>query len=183
MLQKVDRKEETLSLIRRRIRECLAKGTAPSQCEHKAGSYCEVPIADGRVQIRWQCNICGAVLGPAKAKSGVDVTTIYNPDLQGQYRHAVYRGELLNKLYDREKYLFYLNSSQWKLRRQLVLVRDGFECQAKLPKLCEITAVDAHHNTYEHFGWEPLFDLVAVCRACHDALHPDREKWWLEPVP
>ena len=58
----------------------------------------------------------------------------------------------------------YLRSHEWKARRGKVLRRDGYMCQACLNN----PATQVHHLTYKHWGNEPLFELVAVCKPCHD---------------
>lgn len=69
------------------------------------------------------------------------------------------------------KYNAYLCSPEWRARRASVLKRDGGMCQACL----ERQAGEVHHLTYDHVFNEPLFDLVAVCKSCHDRLtHLDR---------
>ena len=60
----------------------------------------------------------------------------------------------------------YLLSSEWKTRKTAVLRRDGYICQACLQN----PATQVHHLTYKHWGHEPLFDLVAVCKPCHDKI-------------
>jgi hypothetical protein len=63
-------------------------------------------------------------------------------------------------------YYAYLESPEWKAKRDVVLCRDRFLCQA-----CRAAkATEAHHLTYEHLGREPLFDLIAVCRSCNARL-------------
>jgi 5-methylcytosine-specific restriction endonuclease McrA len=64
-------------------------------------------------------------------------------------------------------YSNYLRSDKWKAKRLLVLKRDNYLCQACLNN----TATDVHHKTYEFVMQEPLFDLVAVCKRCHDHIH------------
>ena len=64
----------------------------------------------------------------------------------------------------------YLESPQWKRRRQLALERDGGICQG-----CRVRkAVQVHHLTYERVGNEMLFDLVSVCLECHERIPPRR---------
>jgi hypothetical protein len=68
------------------------------------------------------------------------------------------------------KYSAYLLTPEWRERRRRVLERDNWLCQA-----CRVRrATQAHHLTYKHVFHEPLFDLVAVCTVCHEALHADR---------
>jgi hypothetical protein len=67
------------------------------------------------------------------------------------------------------RYSAYLESEPWKARRKQVLHRSGGFCEAGLGG-CMVKAVQAHHLTYRHVFNEPLFDLVAVCVPCHEAL-------------
>jgi 5-methylcytosine-specific restriction endonuclease McrA len=47
------------------------------------------------------------------------------------------------------------------------LERDGYLCQGCHDR----TATIAHLFTYAHVGREFLFDLVALCRDCHERFH------------
>ena len=63
----------------------------------------------------------------------------------------------------------YLRSPEWSRRRRLVLERARGICEA-----CgQRQATEVHHLTYDHVGNEPLFDLAAICHACHEALTED----------
>nr|WP_319997596.1 hypothetical protein [uncultured Draconibacterium sp.] len=65
------------------------------------------------------------------------------------------------------KYCEYLNSQEWKDKRDLALKRDNFKCQK-----CKIkVADDVHHLTYENLGNEKLSELLSVCRECHIEIH------------
>ena len=65
-------------------------------------------------------------------------------------------------------YRKYLLSDVWQTKRRLVLERSGGKCEA-----CgQEDATQVHHLAYPLvFGMEPLWDLRAVCRPCHEALH------------
>ena len=65
-----------------------------------------------------------------------------------------------------EHYKYYLQSRAWQIKRQQVLKRDNYVCQACL----NVKATEVHHKTYLHLGDEPLFDLVSVCGTCHNKL-------------
>lgn len=61
----------------------------------------------------------------------------------------------------------YLESDEWRRKRALVLKRSAGVCEG-----CgERPAVQVHHLHYKRVFREMLFDLVAVCRQCHDAIH------------
>ncbi|MCY3740395.1 MAG: hypothetical protein OXH00_05190 [Candidatus Poribacteria bacterium] len=68
---------------------------------------------------------------------------------------------MTNKEY-REKYL---ESRNWKEKRERVLDRDRNLC------ICGERATYVHHKTYKNLGAEPLSDLIALCRNCHDGYH------------
>ena len=59
-----------------------------------------------------------------------------------------------------------MSSPAWAKKRDLVLKRDNYICQACLQE----PATMVHHKTYIHFGDEPLFDLESVSDKCHDKL-------------
>jgi 5-methylcytosine-specific restriction endonuclease McrA len=67
------------------------------------------------------------------------------------------------------QYNTYLESPEWKARRKAVLERDEFLCQGCRKQ----RATQVHHLTYDRKGNEMLFDLVAVCDECHEAIHPN----------
>ena len=58
----------------------------------------------------------------------------------------------------------------WKKKRGKVLERASGICEGCLEK----PATQVHHLSYEHVGDEYLFELVAVCDACHDNLHSQK---------
>jgi HNH endonuclease len=68
-------------------------------------------------------------------------------------------------------YTIYLSSPEWKAKRTLVMRRANHVCEG-----CgRANAVEIHHLTYQRVGHEMLFDLQAVCRPCHQALHPEKD--------
>lgn len=66
-----------------------------------------------------------------------------------------------------DMYNAYLLTEEWQRRRQAVLIRDHHLCQACLQR----RAQHVHHLTYTHVTREPLFQLIAVCKDCHDSIH------------
>lgn len=77
-----------------------------------------------------------------------------------------------------ELYADYLKSRRWADRREKVLRRAQFRCEG-----CgDQPATEVHHLTYEHVTQEFLFELIALCRGCHERLHeqsdrPPAPKW------
>jgi 5-methylcytosine-specific restriction endonuclease McrA len=69
------------------------------------------------------------------------------------------------------EYNAYLSSPEWKARRALVLQRAKGRCEG-----CgTASATDVHHVTYDRVYSEMLFDLLALCRPCHQILHPNKQ--------
>lgn len=77
-----------------------------------------------------------------------------------------------------EAYDHYRKSDSWKIKRKMVLKRDGDLC------ICGGPAKVVHHKTYKRLrltlssaekpvfiGEEMLSDLVAVCESCHNKIH------------
>ncbi len=71
----------------------------------------------------------------------------------------------------RAKYNAHLRSDKWRGIRTRVLKRSGGFCEG-----CGIhPAAHVHHLDYKHMGDEFLWELRAVCVACHGRAHPDKE--------
>lgn len=73
-----------------------------------------------------------------------------------------------------ELYADYLKSQEWADRRERVLRRAGYRCEGCQDR----PANEVHHLTYDHWGNEFLFELVAMCGECHSRWHghPTRPK-------
>lgn len=64
----------------------------------------------------------------------------------------------------RDFYLAYLNSPNWRLRRNAALRRVGFRCERCGSK----RDLQVHHKTYDRLGAELDSDLEALCLLCHE---------------
>jgi len=62
----------------------------------------------------------------------------------------------------------YIQSDEWDIRRKERLAIDEYTCQD-----CGVTGVslDVHHLTYDRLGNEPMYDLLSLCRQCHNIEH------------
>lgn len=61
----------------------------------------------------------------------------------------------------------YLNSPQWKSKREKILERDQYKC-----RLCNKTGeIQVHHMTYGNLGNESDLELLSVCKECHSIIH------------
>lgn len=66
-----------------------------------------------------------------------------------------------------KKYVEYMTSERWALRRKQYLKTHKRICVACMsPK-----DVTIHHKTYRNMGNEPDEDLVCLCKPCHTAYH------------
>lgn len=66
-----------------------------------------------------------------------------------------------------EEYRRYINSTQWKKKRQEAIDRAGNQCQVCGIFGTRYTRLEIHHKTYERFGHERPDDLEVVCGECH----------------
>jgi 5-methylcytosine-specific restriction endonuclease McrA len=64
-------------------------------------------------------------------------------------------------------YQAYLKSPAWSMRRRQVFLRCGGVCEGCGRKPME----EVHHLTYEHVGWEFLWELKGLCTDCHQRIH------------
>ncbi|MCE5329647.1 hypothetical protein LLG07_04885 [bacterium] len=69
--------------------------------------------------------------------------------------------------FKKEKYLKYLNSFDWKIKRINVLKRDNYLCQGCLKS----KATEVHHLNYNHIYNEFYFELISLCKDCHEKYH------------
>jgi 5-methylcytosine-specific restriction endonuclease McrA len=80
---------------------------------------------------------------------------------------AVHQKHLAIQCEEDRRYELYLQSPEWRRRRQRVLERDNYRCQG-----CgEQRATQVHHRTYQHIYREFLFELISLCDDCHGRLH------------
>lgn len=133
----------------------------------------ERTIRGGSQQWVRQCLDCGQPVGnPVKA---VQDCTIFDNELIEQYRDE--RAQIRQQAVDEERakrwslYKEYIDSDAWKLLRSRVLKRDGGQCQGCL----DAPATEVHHTTYKNFGFEFAFELVSLCRPCHQRMHQYRQ--------
>jgi hypothetical protein len=66
-------------------------------------------------------------------------------------------------------YLAYLNTPDWRSRRNRALLLANWRCQRCASK----RDLQVHHVTYERLGAEWDQDLEVVCRDCHEGHHID----------
>jgi len=136
-------------------------------------------MLNGPRQLRFQCRDCGKLLAQAVAHVRARPDT---PQVDEQFlrewisydrqrwsaasvEKAQMRAEVEAEL--REAHRRYLQSDEWRQIRTRVFLRAGGMCEG-----CGAAeATQVHHLTYQHQGREFLWELVAVCRTCHERVH------------
>ena len=145
-------------------------------CAHPVSVTCIRTIGGGGTQIVRQCKTCGASTSSAIARSKLTAQEIaalpaYRDDAAEEYdrkqRQAAKMAWDMERQDRKDAYALYLQSPEWKNRSRLTLERDRYKCQGCL----NAPATEVHHKNYDHRGDELLFDLVSVCRACHEKIH------------
>ena len=155
-----------------------------SECSHSRTEIRRSVVKGGSVQFRAQCLSCGQLVSNPVAKKDLP-PNVRDVDLELRERKATSRQKKHDNIYrkhariqDREassfwkKYDAYLETNEWKSKRQQVLERAHFVCEG-----CrEQPATTVHHLTYAHVFDELLFELVALCAKCHDRCHTSSEQ-------
>ncbi len=160
-------------------------------CEHVNLILVRAETSDGRIQVRKQCLRCGVLRGSAIAHASigrpVDSLPPVNASLSQAWedkdrewlanRSAWYENIRNGALEQKEEWLNaykqYLASPQWRAKRAAVMKRAGGVCEG-----CRSArATQVHHLNYDHAGHvfdggEFLWELVAICDACHNRIHP-----------
>lgn len=129
-------------------------------------------------QLRRQCQSCGCLLKNAVAHALAKANTpdvdiehlkVFLESTQGRTQ-IIYDRQTVQakwKAEMKEKYADYLDSSEWRERHRLVMLRAGGICEGCRTR----QASQVHHLTYDNIGEEFLWQLVAVCRSCHERYH------------
>lgn len=129
------------------------------------------------------CSYCGKIekrLSKAEINNIQDIASIKdfddeeyakNREYERQKRIAEWqeKARIEREAQDREWlawYNQYLESEEWQQKRSMVLKRANWICEG-----CgKNRANQVHHLTYERVGHEMLFDLVAICKDCHESI-------------
>lgn len=148
-------------------------------CEHRSTLLIAVDLANGAPpQYKHVCTDCGTRFNPiahAELTDDEKQEARRNADLLGSMPQEVGRRATASRatqilrvrLSDDPRYQDYLQSPAWKDLRALVLLRSNGRCEGCGRR----RAQDIHHLSYAHLYDEFLFELVAVCRRCHERWH------------
>lgn len=167
------------------------------ECKHESTELGKYMQSHGQWRVRKFCSTCGQSLSADLKMAGVNLSelkqfdTSYENsnrkivnDLKNEYRTEI--RQLEEQLYKPKDviesvpddddnfwnaYSMYLRSQSWHTMRKAVLKRDNELCQACLTR----KATQVHHLSYRLFkeiGLSAAFELVAICKACHEKIHP-----------
>jgi hypothetical protein len=168
-------------------REISTEVARQQHCDHRRQEPRVALQSDGKPFYRIQCPDCGEKLSQQLPHSSVP-----NRERCPQWNEELYQRRFLGgsaafeqnravavakrKAEWRAVYDRYLASADWQSVRQRVFNRAHGTCEGCL----ETRATEVHHQTYAHVGDELLFELVAICRPCHERLHPNSSTGYSE---
>jgi len=133
-------------------------------------------LKNGTPNHHWQCRQCGRSQTGAVRKALAlkmdpnpidwDAGIIERYDNAWQARYAQAREA---KRDERRRWYneVYLKSPEWRTLRAKRLGFDRGVCQGCL----EAPATQVHHRTYNNIGDELLYQLISLCRPCHEKAH------------
>lgn len=150
-------------------------------CEHQNAVIVQLQTSNGGVQYKWRCSHCGFKLSTALAHAKVNPQFL--TDLPPEHfdeieqRYFTQRTAHLDKLASdaaercqeprRAEYAAYRRTPRWKALCAKVRRRAAGVCEGCL----EAPVYDVHHTSYKHLYNEFAFELIALCRPCHDRWH------------
>ncbi|MFA6287464.1 MAG: hypothetical protein WC661_08770 [Opitutaceae bacterium] len=152
----------------------------PSACKHSDKRLRRREDINGRPWLFNQCQDCGQKVGgrvSAKGMTNKEVNDLikfdeeFSRDVWVSYHKRYTEAREIERARIKENwrkcYDIYIVSTEWRIKRLLVLNRAKHICEG-----CgTATAEEVHHTTYENVGEEFLFELVALCKPCHDRFH------------
>ena len=146
-------------------------------CDHIGKRLTLRPDVNGNPRFQHQCPRCGDSIGNflSKDKAALVAPIMklprFDEELLEQFRTR--RRQEAHEKRGRERadfkewYHEYLRSDEWRAKARLVHTRAGGICEG-----CrQSKSTQVHHLTYRDVGAEFLWDLVAICDACHERVH------------
>ena len=147
---------------------------APRDCFHDSLGLV-YRTAGKQKQYIHQCTFCGAEMAQEPNDTTVQERLAAKPfdwGLRSSGQRLDYHtGREAQDQDWRDRYDKHLASKEWQDLRKRIF----FRCQGICEGCRKNPAVHVHHLTYKRMGHEMLFDLVGVCRDCHQGIHPDKE--------
>jgi 5-methylcytosine-specific restriction endonuclease McrA len=156
----------------------LQKAIDDLECTHPKQIVRYRLTKSGGKMFKLQCTRCGELIGDWIPHSEIDDIANVNPiddELPSIYRQNI--ADLERELRKRQRelqkgdfdewYQEYLQSPEWREKRERVLNRCNGICEG-----CgKAIATVVHHITYQNVGNEFLFELLGMCKDCHTRYH------------
>jgi len=146
------------------------------ECSHEQKEFRRKTFSNLTTHHAYQCLRCGDKVGNWLKHDDFPITEpgaipAWDEELQDNW-YASQRGAAKVKsdsevLTSDPEYQEYLKSTEWHERRERVLVRDKHWCRGCHRHSASIV----HHLTYDHKYNEFLWELISVCKDCHDRFH------------
>lgn len=166
-----------MSLLQQRVAN-LEQQIADLECDHKVIKIRFREAINGNRMYKRQCVRCGDLVGnwiPHESIQKKDEIKPVDDSLAANYRQSKFEltkalNQLIRKVQKSEfddQYQRYLTSPEWHRKRTLIFERCNYLCEG-----CRINgATIVHHTTYKNIGNEFLFELVGLCKDCHEKYH------------
>ena len=161
-------------------KEAITKRGLVFHCCHSVRDLRFKVSIDGVKMFAWQCMGCGrhadAFLKWVKVpEDRRDSVPPWDKEIEKRWqedrdRQAQFdrRADDIERERRRSEYESHLRSDKWNDIRRRVIERSGGICEG-----CRMNrGQHVHHLTYDHLGNELLFELVFLCRQCHELIHP-----------
>ena len=149
------------------------------ECDHPDLALRKTVFSNGQAHYAWQCLSCGVVSNWLKNSDTTEDEKASAGEVDREIRRLVWqeKSDALRREHDaereaerrvwRERYERHMASPEWREKADAVLMRAGGICEGCRSR----KARQVHHMTYAHLGDEFLFELVALCRPCHERWH------------
>lgn len=141
-------------------------------CTHKNLKIVKCQMADGRFFKSNMCINCLKNFGNVKKTEneymyvGYEERQELREKIQTEY-YSLFKSVMENKKYFKLDYYEYLQTEEWKIKRNQRLKIDNYTCQN-----CGIhTNLQVHHLDYSTIFNESMNDLITMCKPCHFKLH------------
>ncbi|MFA4900889.1 MAG: hypothetical protein WC563_15330 [Brevundimonas sp.] len=156
--------------------------TEPAECTHEHLIECVRTLSNGATAWGTQCKRCGCWNARKKSDFATEPTTTYESAIRDEWeaeQRMFWQGMSAHFQHEHEQkreddhsawlieYNDYLASDVWAKRREAILKRDEGLCQGCLRR----PATQVHHLTYAHWKNELAFELLSLCKLCHEKVH------------
>ena len=127
-------------------------------------------LSNGAMTTYALCTVCGHCRAIKKQKCDVDFIDVH--DYKWRAKNFLFALESEKRMQEQPhaevlEYSEYLKTDKWRALRKKVMTRCNGMCEGCMSKPVH----DVHHLTYSNIYDELLFQLVGLCRDCHEKAH------------